>query len=107
MWYNGFMAIKVYPNVTKESMGMLMAMGKIKPCSWVQEIGAVPAKPAGELAQGDMIVYNYGYTSEVLSATRHKSAVIVVTRTMETMSGVVGKTYERKYKATTLIPVAV
>lgn len=46
----------------------------------LQGIGRVPAKPAGELEVGDVIIYNYGYRSTVCGIiARGKTQIIIHT----------------------------
>jgi hypothetical protein len=68
--------------------------------SWCQAVGAVGAKPAGELMTGEHIVYNYGSRAEVVSVVIvSPKMVAVTTRTNE------GKEYTRRYMKTRLVPV--
>lgn len=97
--------IKVYPDVTKDSIALLMKLGQIGPCSWCQEVGAVPAKPARDLVPGDRIVYNYGAVSEVVSVHLKGQMVHYRVRMLVTRFDDKGKEYDGKRKATTLIPV--
>lgn len=45
----------------------------------LQGVGLHPAKPAGELAPGDTLVWNYGHASTVVSVTEASPAFVTVT----------------------------
>ena len=55
----------------------------IKPQATVQlqSVGRVAAKPAGELLIGDVMIWNFGYTSKVVDIVmRGKTQVVVHTQ---------------------------
>ena len=71
------------------------------PCIWLQEVGLFRAKPAGELQVGDIMVWNYGSTSTVLTIRHKGKSVFVTERDHE------GREYpERRFLASRLVAVA-
>ena len=69
---------------------------------WVklQSYGRTPAVRAEKITAGDVIIYNYGYKGKVLSIKpKGKASLLVETEDKS------GKTYERTYRKTSLIPV--
>lgn len=72
--------------------------GNPRPTLHLQGIGKVPAKPAGELHKGDVLMWNYGYTSTVVSVTpKGRQSVEVV----EEYDG--GKRYVRIFRRSRLV----
>ena len=47
-------------------------------CVWLQAVGWHPAVQADELGMGDIVVYNYGNTGEVLSIVKRTAKQIVL-----------------------------
>lgn len=45
---------------------------------WLQGLGAVRGKPAGELKVGDGLVWNYGYTSTVSAILKETKATVTI-----------------------------
>ena len=74
----------------------------IKPQATVQlqSVGRVAAKPAGELQVGDVIMWNYGYTSTVAAVTARGTTQIVVRTQRDNDS-----TYTRMMSKTRLVAV--
>lgn len=68
----------------------------------LQGIGSVPAKAAQDLQRGDIIRWNYGYTSTVLDLIPSKSGKTITAVLLENESG---KTVERKLGAARLVGV--
>lgn len=64
--------------------------------------GWIKAKPAGELKPGDVIMWNYGYTSTVLAVAPSKTGKTV---TVETADDKSGNHYTRKMTASRLVAV--
>lgn len=65
----------------------------------LQGIGEKPAKCASEIKAGDIILWNFGYTSKVLSIELRGQSAYITTLT-ET-----GNTYQRRYAQTRLLAV--
>lgn len=89
--------VRVYNN-TKDS-------AKFNPnqTSWCQGVGAVPAIPAGELKPGNVIVYNTGSVSKVITVEPKGKASVVVSVLNHD-----GKIYEGiVYRRARLVPVVV
>ena len=59
---------------------------------WLQGIGAIAGKKAEEIVVGDVLVWNYGYTSEVKAILGETSKTV----TLQIEDG--GKLFERKFK---------
>jgi hypothetical protein len=69
-----------------------------RPTVQLQEVGKFTAKPASELKVGDVMVWNYGSTSTVLTI-RHQGKSVYLTQRDES-----GKEYpERRFLGTRLI----
>ena len=64
-------------------------------------IGKTPAIPAGELKVGDTVVWNYGYTNEIIEITQKGS--MLVARLQDPKDP--NKVYERRFKPTTLVAI--
>ena len=64
--------------------------------------GYQPAKPVRELTPGNIICWNFGYTSEVLKVQPSKTGK---TYTVTTRSADTGNVYERKMGANRLVVV--
>ncbi len=64
-------------------------------------LGDAPARRVRELLVGDLMVWNYGYASEVLSLEPRGSSVAIVHRCAKT-----GETYTSTKRASTLVAVA-
>lgn len=63
--------------------------------------GSHPAKPAGEIVVGDVLVWNYGQTSTVIDIKR-KAGSSFIDFTTRNLSGAV---FSRRMKATRLVAV--
>jgi hypothetical protein len=64
----------------------------------LQGIGQFTAKPAGDLQMGDVTVWNYGSTAEVVSLSRKGKSVYVTLKTQD------GKEWpERRFLGSRLI----
>lgn len=63
----------------------------------LQSIGAVPAKPAGELTVGDRIMWNFGYVSTVTDVIDITPAFVLVIMTSN------GVSHTRRMKKTRLV----
>lgn len=74
----------------------------IKPQATVQlqSVGRVAAKPAGELLIGDVMIWNFGYTSKVVDITTRGTTQIVVHTQRDNDS-----TYTRVMNKTRLVAV--
>lgn len=70
----------------------------------LQGIGQHTAKPAGELAVGDVTVWNYGYASRVVSVER-VSKMFVVAGLVSTDKRSDGKVWPRRMKIDRLVAV--
>jgi hypothetical protein len=46
--------------------------------TWLQGVGAVFGKPAGELRPGDVVAWNFGHTSHVSAVIKETAATITV-----------------------------
>ena len=68
----------------------------------LQGIGSVPAKAAMDLVQGDVIRWNYGYTSTVLDLIPSASGKTITAVLLENQSG---KTVQRKLGSSRLVGV--
>ena len=68
----------------------------------LQGIGSVPAKAAQELQRGDIIRWNYGYTSTVLDLIPSASGKTVTAVLLENQSG---KTVQRKLGSARLVGI--
>lgn len=68
----------------------------------LQGIGKVKAIPANELKIGSVIVWNYGYTSEVSEIAYSKTGK---TLTVTLRSNTDGKTYDRKLGSNRLVAI--
>lgn len=86
----------------------LDAEGKVKPFSqvmpghvWIQGIGWVPAKPAGELVVGDVMMWNSGETSTVEHIEQTSAQFLTVLERYED-----GKRSSRKMKIDRLVALA-
>jgi len=66
----------------------------------LQGIGSVPAKAAADLQRGDIIRWNYGYTSTVLDLIPSASGKTITAVLLENESG---KTVQRKLGAARLV----
>jgi hypothetical protein len=73
---------------------------KPQPTIHLQAIGRVAAKPAGELLLGDVIMWNFGYTSKVVDITTRGTTQIVVHTQRDNDS-----TYTRVMNKTRLVAV--
>jgi hypothetical protein len=72
-----------------------------KMCIWLQSFGWHAAKPLGEVAIGDVLVYNFGSTGTVTGVERSKSGATVMLTVEEQ-----GKLYQsRARRASTLVAV--
>jgi hypothetical protein len=90
--------------MTQERMKTLVKEGN--KYSWVQGIGAFPAKQAKDLVVGDRIVHNYGSVSEILTIEPNGLNVVYSTRIIESRFTDPGKVYEGiKRRATVLVPI--
>jgi hypothetical protein len=67
----------------------------------LQGVGRFQAKPVSEVAVGDRLVWNYGYTSEVVSIERVSPAFVAVTTRGE--EGLDGRLYTRRMKLSRLV----
>lgn len=73
----------------------------------LQGIGRVPAKLAGNVVVGDILVWNYGYTSRVLSI-RQASPCFIELTILEVGPGhseAEGKQFTRRLKIDRLVAV--
>lgn len=88
--------------VTKEQIKMALMTGKrydeTTGTTHLQGIGRVQAKPAREIKIGDVLVWNYGYTSRVLGIEPSKTGKTLVVKIEQN-----GRLYERKMKADRLV----
>lgn len=67
----------------------------------IQNIGKVVAKPASELKVGDILLYNFGYTSTVKTVEqRGKSVYITVLNHSDNAE------YSRRYTKTRLVAMS-
>lgn len=62
---------------------------------------AVPAKPAGDLQPGDVILFNDGFRATVETVTRNKSGKTVRVNMVKD-----GRAYERQYTIRRLVGIA-
>ena len=62
--------------------------------TWLQSLGACKGKPAGELQVGDVMGWNYGYTSTVSAILSQTVSTITVEETYQT------PIYEKEERAT-------
>lgn len=62
-------------------------------------MGLVLGTPAGEIKPGDMLMWNYGYTSQVNSIVRETAKTLTISET-DTKSQ---KIYERKFSKSRLV----
>lgn len=65
----------------------------------LQAIGHVPAKPASELKVGDVMIWNFGYTSTVKEIVRQTAKSLWI----KEVSDESGKTYERRFLKSRLV----
>ncbi len=65
-------------------------------------IGRLPAKPAADLAIGDVLVWNYGYRYEVVGIERRGASSLSVTE----KCAKTGTEYKRNLRMTTLVATA-
>lgn len=68
----------------------------------LQGIGNKPAIPAKELKVGTIILWNYGYTSEVLDIVPSKSGKTLIATTKSES----GNIYQRRFNADKLVAIA-
>ena len=69
----------------------------------LQSIGWVPGKPVKELKRGDVIMWNFGYTSIVLDLLPSKTGKTIVAVLKESESGHI---VNRKMGANRLVAIA-
>ena len=67
----------------------------------IQSVGKVEAKPAIEFKAGEKMLWNFGYTSTIISVASETAAFITFL-----MQGKEEKPYERKFKKTRLVAIA-
>lgn len=72
------------------------------PTVHLQSYGLAPAKPAGDLAPGDVTLWNWGYRSTV-SAVRKVGKVSL---DVDLVSDKTGETHTRRFRAHRLVAVA-
>ena len=69
----------------------------------LQSIGKVPGKPVKDLQRGDVIMWNFGYTSTVLDLIPSKTGKTIVAVLKESASGNI---VNRKMGADRLVAIA-
>lgn len=76
-------------------------------CVWLQDHGWQPARLGADLKQGDVLVYNFGSTAEIISIDSETKATVTVTvKTIKT-SGIAGATYTQRISKKSYKPVEV
>lgn len=71
-------------------------------CIWLQDFGYHAAKPLGQVVVGDVMVYNFGGTAEVVGVEPSKTGATIAL----TVLGKTGQEYKGKpRRATTLVAV--
>ena len=70
-----------------------------KPHIWLQSYGLAPAKQAKELKPGDIRLYNFGSTGEILSVRQGKKTVYIEIQEEN------GQIYNVKYRSERYIPM--
>ena len=66
--------------------------------TWLQGIGYAYGKPAGQLQVGDVMAWNYGGTSTVVSIDKQTEKTITITESAPDSYGYVGSRTMRKNK---------
>lgn len=63
-----------------------------QPHIWLQSYGWAAAKPAGEFKVGDCMLWNFGYSSEIIAVNKETA------KTIEFIELCEGKEYKRTFK---------
>ncbi len=73
---------------------------------WLQGMGAVKGKPAGELKVGDVTVWNYGYKETVTKIVKQTKATVTVEVSYVSERTGVQDTATRTMKKTRLVAIS-
>jgi len=68
---------------------------------WLQFHGWQKGKPAGEIKPGDILMWNYGHTSEVLSIVKETAKTITITNKCDS-----GYISDVRFNKTRLVAIA-
>ena len=74
--------------------------------TWLQGVGWTYGKPAKDLKVGDIMVWNYGYTSEVAEIIKETPRTIIIDEQYSDYDGSI-KHGQRKFKKDRIVAVGI
>lgn len=82
-----------------------MKITEISPnTTWIQGFGACYGKPAVELQPGDIMGWNYGYTSEVINIVSETPTTVTITEQWDSGEGN-KKSTTRRFKKSRIVAI--